>query len=167
MNNTAMLEIARMQNSFAQTAANPDLTRDTYKLALEGLSSQAVIEAAHRFITGDVPDQSKTFAPSIAEFVTEARKRQEIIDTIARPRIAARGYVSTGHLRPFDILRQKALTKFQDCPILHENISHAEFMALSKTGKIPVGAVWSAACNNVYGPPAEQISMGRRKQEKA
>ena len=163
MSNAAMLEIARMQNSFAQTHADPDLTKQTYKLVLQGLSSQAVIEAAQRFVMGDVEGQSKTFAPSIAEFVAEARKRQDIIDTLARPRLAARGYVQSGHLRPFEILRQKALTKFQDCPIIKENVSHTEFMAMSKAREVPVGGGWSAATTHVYGPPFEEVSLGKRR----
>ncbi|MGN6772643.1 MAG: hypothetical protein ACTHJQ_22755 [Rhizobiaceae bacterium] len=43
------------------------------------MSSQAVTEAAQRFISGDVKDQSRTFAPSIAEFVQEARRIAELI----------------------------------------------------------------------------------------
>jgi hypothetical protein len=135
----------------------------TYEQALTAVGSQAIEETVSRFIAGDVEGQSRTFAPSIAEFIQEARSRQEIIDLLSRPRLAARGYVQAGHLRPFEILRQKALTKFQDCPVLHENISHAEFMALSKAHQIPVGAVWSAATCNVYGGQAEQISKGTRK----
>lgn len=51
----------------------------TYEAALKDVASQAVIEAAQRFICGDVKDQSRTFAPSVAEFVQEARRIAELI----------------------------------------------------------------------------------------
>ncbi|RUU79998.1 hypothetical protein [Mesorhizobium sp. M7A.F.Ca.MR.362.00.0.0] len=135
----------------------------TYEAVLQGLSPQAVTEAAQRFTMGDVQAQSKTFAPAIAEFVTEARKRQDIIDTLARKPKQLVHY-RNDHLRPFEILRQKALTKFQDCPVLHEKIGHPEFMAMSKMGQIPAGGGWCAETGTVYGPPFEQISLGKRKQ---
>lgn len=60
----------------------------TYESVLAGMSSRAVIEAAQRFVMGDVQGQSKTFAPSVAEFVAEARKRQEYLELLARPKLA-------------------------------------------------------------------------------
>lgn len=45
----------------------------TYDQALTGVPDQAISDAAVRFIKGDVPEQSRTFAPSIAEFVQQAR----------------------------------------------------------------------------------------------
>ena len=161
MNQSSFTAITALLNAFPQSGHAKALLL-TYEQALTGVGDAAVEETCRRFIAGDVQGQSKTFAPSVAEFVTEARKRQEIIDTLARPRLSAPTYIRGQ--APFEILRQKALTKFQDCPILHENISHAEFMALSKTGKIPVGAVWSAATCHVYGGNAEEISVGKRKQ---
>lgn len=134
----------------------------TYEQALTGVGDAAVDEACRRFIAGDVQAQSKTFAPSIAEFVTEARKRQDIIDTLARKPKQLVHY-RNDHLRPFEILRQKALTKFQDCPVIKENVSHTEFQAMSKAQQVPVGGGWCAATCTVYGPPFEQISLGKRK----
>lgn len=102
------------------------------------------------------------FAPATPRFAQEARKRQEIIDTLARPRLSAPVY-HRGPLAPFEIARQKALTKFQDCPILHENIGHIEFMAMSKARQIPVGGGWCAQTMIGYGPPFEEISLGKRR----
>ena len=152
-----------MLESFPQTSGNPDLTVSAYELAVAGLSSQAVIETAQRFVSGLVEGQSMDFAPATPRFAQEARKRQETIDIRARPRLAARGYVQSGHLRPFEILRQKALTKFQDCPIIKENVSHTEFMAMSKAREVPLGGGWCAATTHVYGPPFEEISLGRKR----
>ena len=163
MNQSSFTAITAMVNAFPQSGANAKALLLTYEQALTGVGDAAVDEACRRFIAGDVQGQSKTFAPSIAEFVTEARSRQEIADLIARPRLAARGYVQASHLRPFEILRQKALTKFQDCPIIKENVSHTEFMAMSKAREVPVGGGWCAATTHVYGPPFEEISLGRKR----
>lgn len=43
-------------------------------------SLEAVNEAITRFRRGLVPDRSPAFAPSVAEFVSEVRERQEAID---------------------------------------------------------------------------------------
>jgi hypothetical protein len=43
------------------------------------VSSQAISEAAQRFVSGDVRNQSLTFPPSVAEFCTEARRIAELI----------------------------------------------------------------------------------------
>jgi hypothetical protein len=151
MNDAAMLEIARMRNSFAQTGDNADLTRDTYKLALQDLSSQSVIEAAQRFTMGDVEGQSKTFAPSIAEFVTEARKRQEYIDLKAKPRLPAPRYFP-GPLAPFQVRQQKRLSENSHLPVLFENINSDQWRKMSAAKEIPVGAKWCASLGIVYGP---------------
>lgn len=163
MDPVSFAAISSMITGFPQSAANAKVLLLTYEQALTAVGSQAICEAAARFRDGDVPDQSKDFAPSVARFVDEARKRQEIIELLARPRIAARGYVQAGRLAPFEIAREKALTKFQDCPILHENIGHIEFMAMSKARQIPVGGGWCAQTMIVYGPPFEEISLGKRR----
>lgn len=59
----------------------------TYEAVLRGVSSQAVIEAAQRFTAGLVPSQNTTFAPSIAEFATEARRIDGVIPYRNRPRL--------------------------------------------------------------------------------
>lgn len=80
MDQKAFLAITAMLNSFPQQAATDSETLlKTYSAVLRDVSSQAVTEAAQRFISGDVKDQSRTFAPSIAEFVQEARRIAELI----------------------------------------------------------------------------------------
>lgn len=74
MDQRAYLALTAMLNSFPQTANNPDLTMQTYEAVLAGTTPQAVIEAAQRFTTGAVESQNRTFAPSVAEFVHEARR---------------------------------------------------------------------------------------------
>ena len=57
--------------------------------ALRDVTSQAVIEAAQRFTCGDVRDQSRTFAPSVAEFVQEARRIADLIPYRGRQMLPA------------------------------------------------------------------------------
>lgn len=152
MDQKAYLAVAAMLNSFPSGNNNPDLTLGTYESVLQGISPQAVTEAAQRFVMGDVSGQSKTFAPSVAEFVTEARKRQEYIDLKARPRLPAPNYISRGKLAPFEIAKQKALTKYGHLPVLHENISFDQWKKLSAAREVPVGACWVACLATVFGP---------------
>jgi hypothetical protein len=137
--------------------SNPDLMVDTFEMAMSGLSSQAVIEAARRFIMGDVPKQSKTFAPSVAEFVAEVRNQQEIIEIRKTPRLPAPRYFP-GPLAPFQVRQQKRLAENSHLPILFENISYDQFRKMSAAKEIPVGASW-CSLGIVYGPePKKQVA---------
>jgi hypothetical protein len=56
----------------------------TYSQALTGVPDQAIAETVRRFVTSQVPGQSATFAPSVAEFVREARRVP--IDRVSLPK---------------------------------------------------------------------------------
>jgi hypothetical protein len=155
MDQRAYLAIVTLLNSFPASNSNPDLTMGTYEAVLQGLSPQAVTEAAQRFTMGDVPGQSKTFAPSIAEFVAEARQRQEYLDIKARPRLPAPRYFP-GPLAPFQIRQQKRLSENSHLPVLFENISFDQWKRMSAAKEVPVGAKWLASLGIVYGPPKDQ-----------
>lgn len=115
------------------------------------LSDQAIIEAADRFVAGEVVDQSKKFAPSVAEFVEEAKRREEYLQIRQRPRLEAPKY-TPGPKRPFEIAIEQARQRFRGRPIIAEDVSHGEFLRLSKTRQLPVGAVWCAALATIFGP---------------
>jgi hypothetical protein len=150
MDQKAYLAVTAMLNAYPQTGGNPDLTMATYEMALRDLSSQAVTEAAQRFTMGDVPGQSKTFAPSVAEFVTEARARQEYIDLKAKPRLPAPRYFP-GPLAPFQVRQQKRLAENSHLPVLFESITYDQWRKMSLMKEIPVGATW-CSLGLVYGP---------------
>ena len=154
MDQRAYLAIATLLNSFPQGTADPDLTMGTYEAVLQGISPQAVTEAAQRFTMGDVPGQSKTFAPSIAEFVTEARQRQEYIDLKARPRLPAPRYFP-GPLAPFQVRQEKRRAENADRPVIEANAPLDRFIALSRAKQLPVGAIWVATIG-ILGPSQKQ-----------
>jgi len=118
------------------------------------VGDKAVDEACRRFISGDVQGQSKTFAPSIAEFVTEARSRQELIDLKAKPQLPAPRYFP-GPLAPFQVRQQKRLNENAHLPVLFEGINSDQWRKLSMERKVPVGAKFVASLGIVYGPPAK------------
>lgn len=94
MNQLAYQEIAKMINAFPQSAKNIEALLLTYDEDLQGISDQAICETAQRFRRNEIPDQNKTFAPSIAEFVDASRKQVEHISIRDRPRLPEpRGYV--------------------------------------------------------------------------
>jgi hypothetical protein len=152
MDQKAFLALTAMLNGFPQGAGNPDLTMGTYEAVLRDVSGQAVVEAAQRFVTGDVEGQSKTFAPSVPEFVTEARKRQEYLDLKARPRLPApTPYHGTGS-SPFERNRAKALAANAHLPVLFTDVGYDRWCQLSRTKQVPVGGKWVACLGTVYGP---------------
>ena len=159
MDQRAFKELTRMLESFPQTSGNPDLTVSAYELAVHGLSSQAIIEACQRFISGLVEGQGIDFAPAAPRFAQEARKRQEYIDLKGRPRLASpAAYTGT----PWHIRQEKARTKYRECPIIKENVSFDEFKKISAARQIPVGGAWVASLATIFGPPAEQIAIKGR-----
>jgi phosphate/sulfate permease len=151
MDQKAYLAVTAMLNSFPQGNNNPDLTMGTYEAVLRDASSQAITEAAQRFTTGKVQGQSKTFAPSVAEFIAEVERRQELIDIQAKPRLPPPQYFP-GPLAPFQIRQQKRLAENAHRPVLFENINFDQWRKLSANREIPVGAIWVASLGIVYGP---------------
>lgn len=125
-----------------------------YELAVNGLSPQAIIEAAQRFISGLVEGQSMDFAPAPPRFAQEARSRQEYIDLKAKPRLPAPRYFP-GPLAPFQVRQQKRLSQYANHPILFENISYDQFRKMSAAKEIPVGGFWTSM-GIVYGPMPKQ-----------
>jgi hypothetical protein len=154
MDQRAYLAIATLLNSFPQGTADPDLTMGTYEAVLQDLSPQAVTEAAQRFTMGDVPGQSKTFAPSIAEFVAEARQRQEYIDIKARPRLPAPRYFP-GPLAPFQVRQEKRRAEYAGRPVIEANAPLDRFIAMSRAKQLPTDAIW-VACMGILGPAPKQ-----------
>lgn len=128
----------------------------TFESVLQDILPQAVIDASQRFTMGDVEGQSKTFAPSIAEFVTEARRRQEIIKLKATPLLPAPRWFP-GPLAPFQVRQQKRLAENAHLPVLHENISFDQWRKMSAAKEIPVGAKWMSS-GIVYGPEPKQAA---------
>jgi hypothetical protein len=126
----------------------------TYEQALTGVGDAAVDQACRRFISGDVPGQSKTFAPSIAEFVTEARQRQEYIDLKARPRLPAPRYFP-GPLAPFQVRQEKRRAENADRPVIEANVPLDRFVALSRAKQLPTDAIWVATMG-ILGPKQQQ-----------
>jgi hypothetical protein len=122
-----------------------------------GLTDQAVIDAAQRFAAGDVKDQSKKFAPSAPEFVEEARRRDELLKVLARPRLPPPTY-QRGPLAPYQIATQKKWAENAHLPVLFTDIDFNKWKALSAAKDVPAGAKWVAALGVVFGPapkPAE------------
>lgn len=123
----------------------------TYRAVLADSSSQSIIEAAERFTRGLVAGQSKTFAPSVPEFVGEVARRQELIDIQAKPRLPPPRYFP-GPLAPFQIRQQKRLAENAHLEVLFENVNFDQWRRMSMAKEIPVGAKWVASLGMVYGP---------------
>jgi hypothetical protein len=123
-----------------------------------GISDRAIIEAANRFAAGDVQGQSKTFAPSGPEFVAEVRRRQELIDIQAKPRLPRPEYHRHGPA-PWEITRDRLKAKHANRPVLFTDIGHGQFMQMQRDGQIPVGGIWVAALATIYGPERQSVQQ--------
>ncbi|MBZ9807674.1 hypothetical protein [Mesorhizobium sp. ESP-6-2] len=155
MNQQAEDAITWMLNEFGQTNQDYQVRLLTLGKLLEEQSDLAIIEAAKRFAAGDVEGQSMTFPPTGPEFVAEARKRQELIDLMAKPRLPAPRYFP-GPLAPFQVRQQKRLAENAHLPVLFENITYDQWRKMSAAKEIPVGAKWIATLGIVYGPAPKQ-----------
>jgi hypothetical protein len=131
----------------------------TYRAVLANCSSQAIVEAAQRFTTGRVPDQSKTFAPSVAEFLGEVERQQELIDIKKKPALPPPRYFP-GPLAPFQIRQQKRLSENSHLPVISANATFEEFRRLSASKQLPVGAKFVASLGIIYGPEPSLLAHG-------
>lgn len=128
---------------------------ETFDLATQDLSAAAIIETAQRFVLGAVEGQSVDFAPSVARFAQEARRRQEYLNPKPPKSLPAPRYFP-GPLAPFQVRQQKRLSENSHLPVLFENVGYDQWKKLSRERKIPVGAKWIASNGIVYGPEQKQ-----------
>jgi hypothetical protein len=157
MDDMAEMEITRMLSMFPQTT-DPDLTMETFDLATKGLSAAAIIETAQRFVLGAVEGQSVDFAPSVARFAQEARKRHEHLKPSVPKSLPAPRYFP-GPLAPFQVRQQKRLAENAHLPVLFEKINSDQWRKMSLAREIPVGAKFVASLGIVYGPDPKQQSV--------
>jgi len=154
MDKVTAVRLTEMWNNFPQDKARDvKLLLSSYdrQLREESISDRAAQEACKNFMSGSVEAQSFTFAPSMPEFMREARRIQDVLPLRDLKRIAApiEPYRSTGPA-PFQIKQQQALERFAGRTVLHKHTSFDEFKSLSKSGQLPVGATWSAALGTIY-----------------
>lgn len=109
---------------------------------------------------GQVEGQSKTFCPSVAEFVSETdrirdnRRRSE--ERRALPAITY--HRDPRGLRPFEINSERLRQKYAGRPILAEGLSHDQWLTKARAGEFPAGHTWIAALNGtVFVPLPTQI----------
>ncbi len=150
MNSRTAQEITKMLNCFPQTNQNYELFLATLGQLCDGLTDQAVIEAAERFSAGLVADQSTRFAPSGPEFVVEARRRQEIINMHARPRLKAPEPRRSVGDAPFQLRTEALRKKHAHRPVIAENVTHEQFVEMSR--RLPPGSSYVNSLSTVYGP---------------
>jgi hypothetical protein len=157
MNKQASDAITEMLNGFPQTNQDYSALLPMLARLCSGLSDEALISAADRFAAGDVKDQSKIYAPSSAQFVEEARRRDELLKVLARPRLPPPTY-QRGPLAPYQIATQKKWAENAHLPVLFTDIDFNKWKALSAARDVPTGAKWVAALGVVFGSapkPAE------------
>lgn len=157
MNQQARDAVAGMLNCFPQTNQDYGVFLRTLDSLCNGVTDRAVIEAAERFARGDVGDQSKKFAPSGPEFVAEARRRQELTDSLSRPRLPAPVYRRSAQ-QPWELQQARKRAEYAHRDVLHTDVSNERFRSLSAASELPVGAVWVACLGTIYGPEPKRMA---------
>lgn len=140
-----------MMNSFKSSGEDIELRMRVLADRLNGIPPQAIIAACRRFEDGEVDGQSKRNAPTVPEFVQEARKQQEYIALRDRPKLVSVAPSSRGP-SPFEIRQTKAWAENANRPVLHEGVGYDEFKKMSASRAIPAGSVWISCIGVVFGP---------------
>lgn len=154
-----MQEVSLLLNAFPQARdTDPKGLLYAFGIALEGLSTEAIIDASRRYIAGKVDGQSKDYAPTAAQFADEARRRQEVIEMRRTPRLERPVSRPSVGVTQFQIRRQKALNENANRPVIKTDATHEEFKAMSAAGKLPAGASWIAILSTIYGPEPTQLA---------
>lgn len=150
MNQAATLAIARLLDVFPPSSGNPDLTLDTFDRVLVGLPDQVIEDTVDRFLAGAVEGQNLRFAPSVAEFATEARRIAEMRKVINRPRLPAppRGRGPS----PFEISQEKARQKFAGWDVHAKDVSLDQVRNMHSAKLLPEGWAWCAALATIFVP---------------
>ena len=92
MDKVTAVRLTEMWNNFPQDKARDvKLLLSSYnrQLGEDGISDRAAQEACTNFMSGSVEAQSFTFAPSMPEFMREARRIQDVLPLRDVKRIAA------------------------------------------------------------------------------
>jgi len=125
----------------------------TYEAVLADVAPQAVIEAAHRFTTGAVEGQNRTFAPSVAEFVHEARRIAGVLPHRGKKALPAPSRVLRREPRPDERARMCLKLPLLQAAIRNgraDLLAEAErngleqLVALAERWQVPVSdTIWS------------------------
>lgn len=143
-----------MFNSFPSGSEDTELRLRTFDSVLDGIPGPVITEVAKRFTSGDVDGQSRTFAPSVAEFTQEARRLADLRQYRNRPALPApEKYRGTP---PFMVRQEQAKTRFAGWTVFKENVGYDEARNLSKSRELPVGAVWSGCLGTIFLPPVKE-----------
>lgn len=137
-----------MLNSFPQRAANTELLLRTYDDAMRTYPDNVVIDAAHRFTVGEIDGQSKTFAPSVAEFATAVRG----ISELRRAQQIDRGVEIQNE--PIMAKRARIEREFANRKVVCEVDNHRDFTDMVRRGKVPFGCEYVAILGKAFAPKA-------------
>lgn len=119
------------------------------------VSTEAVERAVRRFLDGDVEGQSKRFAPTIPQFMEEAKDCEEYLGILRRqpsPALTSLPKWRGDGKAPFERHIAKAKAEHAHLPVLFEDVSYDKWRKLSAARDVPAGAVWVACLGTVYGP---------------
>lgn len=156
MTQQTLIAIGTLLNAFPASSGDVDVLVRSFEAATADVPPAAVCEAAKRYMEGRVDGQNTRFAPSVAEFATEARRIAELRQAIARPRLPSPTYLRSGPA-PFQVSAERLRVKYAAWSVLHEGVSLEQFKAMVAAKKVPTNATWIGALNgSVLVPPRQK-----------
>lgn len=154
MNQAAYKSIAGMLNAYPLGAGDPDVLLATFEKACADFDPGVIQEVAARYADGRVEGQRTDFAPTVAQFATEARRIADLWQYRNRPALPAPShYRSTP---PFMVRTEQARTRFAGWSVFKADVGYDEARNLSKAGQLPVGATWCSALATIFLPPVKE-----------
>jgi hypothetical protein len=148
MSEAKLKSITALLTSFPQSGTDREGFLKIMLAVLDDVSDESVRETAKRYAKGMVPRQSKTFAPTPAEFSSECRDWDKLQALKNRPRIAPPVTVRRGGY--FERLKVKR-DMYSGFPILFEGISYDAYRQMLARKMLPdphffvahIGAIYS------------------------
>ncbi|EJC73842.1 hypothetical protein [Rhizobium hidalgonense] len=122
----------------ASSGTDPDMQIRAYLLAIDGIPSEAVWQAAKLFISGKVKNHNRAFAPSCASFAEQCRRQQAAIEAQSRPRLTRQPETPQPKVAAYKMqllrdaangsrsARRKLAEMFPDNPIIAKAARHEE-----------------------------------------
>lgn len=146
--------ILRLFRSFP---ANGKVDRDTiqdYCETAAKFQTSVAIDVVSRFCDGDVEGQSRTFVPSIPDFVHEARRLAEIRQYRALPPVPrpTRYHAQTVAELPCIIRHKQRVEQLSHRDVLYKDANLDRYVSLSRARGLPEGATWYWGTQCIYGP---------------
>lgn len=158
LDQSSLQALIAMNNAFTLGGEDATLRMHTLDQFLyrENISREAICEAAQRFCSGEVKGQSTRKAPTVPEFVQEAKRiHREVLPYRNRQALPAPEYEPVKGQSPHEVFHGKLAVDYQNYELVDTKVSLDEWNYRNYCKKYPVGTRWQVG--RVYVPKKESV----------